>query len=104
MWNYCFFSDDSTQTNKKNGFQFPRLSHFQLVSLFSMIIQFVAIAERDEIMLNKEDDASTNMFSFIFSMGILVSFFKLTSDLLVMYGAKKVSGSKQHDDDYDRLQ
>lgn len=62
-----------------------------MVSLLSMIIQFVAIAERDKIMLNKNDPSSTNLFSFIFSMGILVSFFKLTSDILVIYGAKKVS-------------
>lgn len=62
-----------------------------MVSSFSMIIQFVAIAERDVIMLNKDDPVSINMFSFIFSMGILVCFFKLTSDILVIYGAQQVS-------------
>lgn len=72
-------------------FHFHFFLSFQMVSLLSMSIQFVAIAERNEIMLNKEDPVSTNLFSFIFSMGILVSFFKLTSDLLVIYGAKNVS-------------
>lgn len=62
-----------------------------MVSLFSIIIQFAAIGDRDHII--SDNPVTINMFSFIFSMGILVSFFKLMSDILVIYGAKKVSGS-----------
>lgn len=77
----------------KNGFSF-HFFLFQLVSLCSIVIQFAAIADRNMIIKDTKDPVTINLFSFIFAMGILVSFFKLMSDILVIYGAKKVSASR----------
>lgn len=84
---YCFGS------KWKNGFSF-HFFLFQLVSLCSIVIQFAAIADRNMIIKDTKDPVTINLFSFIFAMGILVSFFKLMSDILVIYGAKKVSASR----------
>lgn len=60
--------------------------------MFSIIIQFYVICQRHQIIPVNNNEAE-EMFSFMFAMGILVSFFKLASDILVMYGARKVSAS-----------
>lgn len=82
----------SGQNGQKNWFS-SQFFHFQLVSMCSIVIQFAAIGDRDMIIKDTKDPVTINMFSFIFAMGILVSFFKLMSDILVIYGAKKVSVS-----------
>lgn len=60
-----------------------------------MIIQFVFLAKQKDIM-KSEDFSGNNLFSFIFVMGIVVYFFKLIADMLVIYGAINVSNDSQY--------
>lgn len=63
----------------------------QIAAFITLVIQFVALAEQKHIMKNDEDQIGNNLYSFIFILGIVVCFFKLIADFLVIYGAVNVS-------------
>lgn len=62
----------------------------QFASILALVCQFLFMAEQKHIMKNNVDQVGNNLFSFVLIMGIVVCFFKLISDGLLIYGATKV--------------
>lgn len=65
--------------------------NLQIASILALITQFACMASQKQIMKNHTDQVGNNLFSFILIMGIVVCFFKLISDCLVICGAINVS-------------
>lgn len=68
---------------------------FQILTVCALLLQFTALAQQTQIMKNHDDQVGNNLFSFVIIMGIVVCFFKLLSDCMLIYGAKHVSHSKE---------
>lgn len=69
--------------------------YFQILTVCALLLQFTALAQQTQIMKNHDDQVGNNLFSFVIIMGIVVCFFKLLSDCMLIYGAKHVSHPKQ---------
>lgn len=93
-----FFSNEFSYRMFIRWFLFLFLFSYpiQVASMVALMIQFVVLAKQKEIMKSEEDLSGNNLFSFIFIIGIVVSFFKLIADILVIYGAVNVSNELQN--------
>lgn len=63
------------------------------MSFVTLCILFDALAEQGHILKNPKDENGKNLFSLVFVLGIIICFFKLLSDLLLIYGATIVSST-----------
>lgn len=61
------------------------------MSFVTLCLLFDALAEQGNILKNPKDENGKNLFSLVFVLGIIICFFKLLSDLLLIYGATIVS-------------
>lgn len=73
------------------------------MTLAALLLQFTALTQQTQIMKNHDDRVGNNLFSFIAIMGIVVCIFKLLSDCLLVYGAKKVSHREKNDNKFLKL-
>ncbi|XP_055312235.1 uncharacterized protein LOC129574357 [Sitodiplosis mosellana] len=60
-----------------------------IASIVALVCQFLFMAYQKVIMKNHDDQVGINLFTFVLIMGIVVCFFKLISDCLLIYGASK---------------
>ncbi|XP_031631211.1 uncharacterized protein LOC116345718 [Contarinia nasturtii] len=60
-----------------------------IASMLMLASQFILMALQKKVMLDETDKIGNNLYSFVMIMGIVVCFFKLISDCLLIFGAIK---------------